>query len=187
MNGEMIDPNLNQNLNPVQLPKVDLPGFFKKPEFWVVAGIALAVLILVVTIIFPMNKSGIQSKVSPRELPVIVKQADKGKLLEGFISGLIVDKNAVITGSAENGFKSGFFQNTTALVTSYDTKLSIDVLKQKYSDYFKSNNWTTAPTQPASLEMAASKADVGSVQISFVKGSGKNSVIVLLILANTNK
>jgi hypothetical protein len=177
----MIDPVLNQNFPPVQPPKIDLPGFFKKPAFWVVAMVLVAVLVLIVTVIFPMNKSGIQSKVSPRELPVIVKQADKGKLLEGFIRGLIVDKNAVITGSAENGFKSGFFQNTTALVTSYDTKLSIDVLKQKYSDYFKSNNWTTAPNQPASLEMTAGKADVGSVQISFVKGSGKNSVVVLLI------
>jgi hypothetical protein len=179
----MIEPNLNQNTNPIpNTPKPACCDLFKKPIFWIVLGVVLVVVSALLYVLPLINKPAIIEEAkpvdnSPKISEILIKGAPQGKLVEGFPADLIVDKSAVITGSAENNSSDPKIQ---FLVTTYKTELSFPVIYQRYKSYFESNNWNIqTPDTKDKLHLYANNTTQGWLNIQLVKEEKGNLVVIL--------
>jgi hypothetical protein len=181
----MIEPNLNQNFN--LTPNTPPATFLKKPLLWIIIGVVILIVIALAFYVFPslIKKSPIASEkdtaakvLTPDINKILVEKAPQGKVIEGFLSGLIVDKDAVIRGSAENASND---PATRVFATSYDTKLSLAVVNQKYLDFFKKNDWVMGDNRidKNSFSLFAHHAVQGSVNINFFENGETNLVVIL--------
>jgi hypothetical protein len=185
----MIEPTQTQNLvpNPVsnEPPKPACCDLFKKPIFWIILGVILFIFAVILYFLPSLlNKPDAiieETKpvtVTPDINKIIVEKAPQGELITGFPSGLIVDKSAIINGSAENVSND---PKTQILATSYKTELSATVINQKYLDMFKKEQWTIYNNNQSTnqLSIFAGKASLGSVNISYFKNAEGNFVVIL--------
>lgn len=156
-----------------QLPQPKKLAFLKKPVFW---AIIIAVLIIA-TAVFVFLKP---TKISVPEA-VILEEAPKGQLLVGVPSGLIVDPNAVITGSAENQINN---PETQLLVSSYNTRLTGEEIEAKYKEFFTADSWQILQTNKIGnqLSIVAMKDAQNMVSISFFQKDGEAGNLVVVSL-----
>ena len=118
-----------------------------------------------------------ETKTTPDINKIIVAKAEVGELVEGFPSDLIVDKDAIITGSAENVSNDPKVQ---FLVTTYKTNLSSSVIYQRYKNYFESNDWNIKILDSSNqFPLYANNITGGQLSIQFVKEEGSNLIFIL--------
>jgi hypothetical protein len=168
--------NLNQDLKPKGGQE-----FFKKPVFLVIVAIVVVAIICAFYFLgsYPkLSQTGTTTPVA--NFPVILERAPKGKVVADFPADLVIPKDAVITGSAENSTDN---PQSRLLVTSYETSMNFTALEKAYRTYFGTNKWTIISNRVTEQQfsMMAYLEPFGAVTISASKKmSSKNNTVMIL-------
>jgi hypothetical protein len=148
-----------------------------KGFMWVVAVVVLVVVLAIIGIwyFYAHRSHGVASV--PKGTPVF---AEQGQVVQGFPKELILDSNALVTGSYSVAFASSSNQYTV----EWNSSSSMASLFASYKDYFTKSNWTVtnsstvlsgihaisaaSSTGSAGVVIAAQK-EGAKVTISYVK------------------
>lgn len=175
--------SFDQNPASSPSPALAAPGFFKKPVFWVIVAVVVA-LALIVSVWFLFSDKAPQTGEEIPPPPEILAQ-EIGKLLPDVPVGLVVDEDAAKISSAENSMPD---PTKRLIVSSYETNLSFAQLEQKYKDFFETQEWDFINGQatPETFSMLAEATDETGVSIYAFK-RGEPQVTVVMVSYYTNK
>jgi hypothetical protein len=146
---------------------------------WVWVGVAVVIIAAGVWV-FSLVNPGTQSSAPQGTSNPVPVYAPQGQLIPEFPKNLILDNNAVISGS----YSIGYASTTNQYTAQYDSSSTVSALFKEYQSFLPQNGWTingTLTSSPYYDLIAASQSNSQLQVLINTQTAGSQVVITYLV------